>query len=213
MSNAGRGDAGSCTTGYLPKGTQGRFRNCPSRTHRHLCRCPEAQTHLPPDQRHDLGPARNHGYLHKRWAIELLFKQIKQNFPLKYFYGESANAIKIQIWVTLIANLLLMIMRRRLIRSWSFSGLATMVRITLMYYVDFYSLFNHPEILLSAKLQNDTISLSATPINRRCGFLFRKVSPFSQRVKVRRVGYRGYPRSSTNLFRDVRRSYSSQCST
>ena len=81
----------------------------------------------------------------KRWEIELLFKQIKQNFPLKYFYGESANAIKIQIWVTLIANLLLMIMKRKLIRSWSFSGLATMMRITLMYYVDFYSLFNHPE--------------------------------------------------------------------
>ena len=33
----------------------------------------------------------------KRWEIELLFKQMKQNFPLKYFYGESANAIKIQI--------------------------------------------------------------------------------------------------------------------
>lgn len=81
----------------------------------------------------------------KRWEIELLFKQIKQNFPLKYFYGESANAIKIQIWVTLIANLLLMIMKKKLIRSWSFSGLATMIRITLMYYVDFYSLFNHPE--------------------------------------------------------------------
>ena len=25
-----------------------------------------------------------------RWAIESLFKQIKQNFPLRYFYGESA---------------------------------------------------------------------------------------------------------------------------
>ena len=82
---------------------------------------------------------------HRRWQIELLFKQIKQNFPLKYFYGESANAIKLQIWVTLIANLLLMIMKRGLMRSWSFSGLATMVRIVLMYYVDFYSLFNHPE--------------------------------------------------------------------
>lgn len=81
----------------------------------------------------------------KRWEIELLFKQMKQNFPLKYFYGESANAIKIQIWVTLIANLLLMVMQKGLTRSWSFSGLATMVRITLMYYVDFYSLFNHPE--------------------------------------------------------------------
>ena len=81
----------------------------------------------------------------QRWEIELLFKQIKQNFPLKYFYGESANAIKIQIWVTLIANLLLMIMQKRLERPWSFSGLATMIRITLMYYVDFYSFFNNPE--------------------------------------------------------------------
>ena len=81
----------------------------------------------------------------RRWEIELLFKQIKQNFPLKYFYGESANAIKIQIWVTLIANLLLMVMQKQLQRPWSFSGLATMVRITLMDYVDFYSLFNFPE--------------------------------------------------------------------
>ena len=81
----------------------------------------------------------------RRWEIELLFKQIKQNFPLRYFYGESANAIKIQIWVTLIANLLLMVMQKQLQRPWSFSGLATMVRITLMDYVDFYSLFNFPE--------------------------------------------------------------------
>lgn len=61
----------------------------------------------------------------KRWEIELLFKQIKQNFPLKYFYGESENAIKIQVWVTLIANLLLMVMCKGLSRSWSFSGMAT----------------------------------------------------------------------------------------
>ena len=77
----------------------------------------------------------------QRWEIELLFKQMKQNFPLKYFYGESANAIKIQIWVTLIANLLLMVMQKGLKRQWSFSGLATMVR----NYVDFHSLFNNPE--------------------------------------------------------------------
>lgn len=81
----------------------------------------------------------------QRWEIELLFKQIKQNFPLRYFYGESRNAIKIQIWVTLIANLLLMVIQSRLSRNWSFSGLATMVRLTLMYYVDLYSLLNRPE--------------------------------------------------------------------
>ena len=81
----------------------------------------------------------------QRWKIELLFKQIKQNIPLKYFYGESANAIKIQIWVTLIANLLLMVMQKGLKRQWSFSGLATMVIIPLMNYLDFHSLFNNPE--------------------------------------------------------------------
>jgi hypothetical protein len=81
----------------------------------------------------------------KRWEIELLFKQIKQNFPLRYFYGESANAIKIQIWGTLIANLLLMILQRTIKRPWSFSGLATMIRIMLMYYIDFRSFFENPE--------------------------------------------------------------------
>ena len=81
----------------------------------------------------------------QRWEIETLFKQIKQNFPLHFFYGESTNAIKIQIWVTLIANLLLTIMQRSLHRRWSFSNLATTVRITLMYYVDFQSFFENPE--------------------------------------------------------------------
>ena len=81
----------------------------------------------------------------KRWEIELLFKQLKQNFPLRYFYGENANAIKIQIWVTLIANLLLMVLQKRIKRTWSFSGLATMVRIMLMYYINIYSFFEEPE--------------------------------------------------------------------
>ena len=81
----------------------------------------------------------------RRWQIESLFKQIKQNFPLRYFYGESANAIKIQIWITLIANLLLMVLKKRIKRSWSFSGLATMVRIMLMYYVNLYTFLEEPD--------------------------------------------------------------------
>ena len=55
----------------------------------------------------DMVPSEIIAIYHKRWEIELLFKQMKQNFPLKYFYGESANTIKIQIWVILIAILLL----------------------------------------------------------------------------------------------------------
>jgi hypothetical protein len=64
---------------------------------------------------------------------------------LRYFYGESANAIKIQIWVTLIANLLVTMLQRRLERPWSFSGLATMVRIVLMYYINLETFFEKPD--------------------------------------------------------------------
>lgn len=89
----------------------------------------------------------------RRWQIESLFKQIKQNFPLRYFYGESANAIKIQIWVTLIANLLLSVLQSSLKRHWSFSGLATMVRIMLMYYINIESFFNSPDADLKIMLE------------------------------------------------------------
>lgn len=81
----------------------------------------------------------------KRWTIESLFKQLKQNFPLRYFYGESENAIKIQIWVTLIANLLLTLLKRNVKRNWSFSNLATMVRILLMHYINYRSYFENPD--------------------------------------------------------------------
>ncbi len=81
----------------------------------------------------------------RRWQIESLFKQIKQNFPLRYFYGESANAIKIQIWVTLIANLLLSVLLSKLKRHWSFSGLTTIVQIVLMYYLNLEKFLNQPD--------------------------------------------------------------------
>ena len=43
----------------------------------------------------------------RRWQIELLFKRIKQNYPLRNFLGDNVNAIKIQAWCALIADLLL----------------------------------------------------------------------------------------------------------
>ena len=93
----------------------------------------------------DMRPDTIEDIYRRRWQIESLFKQIKQNFPLKYFYGESANTIKIQIWVTLIANLLLSLLQSELERRWSFSGLATMVRIVLMYYLNIQTFFNKPD--------------------------------------------------------------------
>lgn len=107
----------------------------------------------------DMSPETIVNIYRRRWQIESFFKQIKQNFPLRYFYGESANAIKIQIWVTLIANLLLSLLQSSLERSWSFSGLATMVRMVLMYYLNLYKFFNQPD----ADMKNMLAEVSESP--------------------------------------------------
>ena len=92
----------------------------------------------------DMPPVTIIAIYRRLWQTESLFKQIKQNFPLRYFYGESANAIKIQIWVTLIANLLLSVLQNSLKRRRSFSGLTTILRIILMYYISLEKFLNHP---------------------------------------------------------------------
>ena len=71
-----------------------------------------------------------------RWMIELLFKQIKQNFPLKYFWGENLNAIKSQVYSVLIAQLLMVVIRKKAETKKSFSNMITVIRLHLMSYVD-----------------------------------------------------------------------------
>jgi hypothetical protein len=64
-----------------------------------------------------------------RWQIELLFKKLKQNFQLHYFYSETENGIRTQIWITLIAQLLLMVLKTKSATTKAFSTVAALVRI------------------------------------------------------------------------------------
>ena len=80
-----------------------------------------------------------------RWQIELLFKQLKQNFPLKYFLGDNENAIKIQIYCVLIVNLLLAVVKKRLKRSWAFSNLVSFCKIHLFNYINLMKFLENPE--------------------------------------------------------------------
>lgn len=70
-----------------------------------------------------------------RWMIELLFKQIKQNFPLRYFWGESTNAIKMQVYCVLIAQLLMVVIRKKAATKKSFANMITVIRLHLTSYV------------------------------------------------------------------------------
>lgn len=69
-----------------------------------------------------------------RWAIELFFKTLKQNLKIKSFVGTSENALRIQIWTALIALLLLRWLAHLSHASWSFSNLASMLRLNLFTY-------------------------------------------------------------------------------
>tara|TARA_R100001015_G_C4605898_1_gene160944 strand:- start:95 stop:1105 length:1011 start_codon:yes stop_codon:yes gene_type:complete len=91
----------------------------------------------------------------QRWQIEMLFKRIKQNYPLNYFLGDNENAIKIQVWCALIADLLLKMVSMRLKRKWSFANLSSMVRIHLMNYVPLLKFLNDPDRML---INNVTIN-------------------------------------------------------
>lgn len=81
----------------------------------------------------------------KRWQIEILFKRFKQNYPLKYFLGDNENAVKIQIWCALIADLLIKIVKSLAAKKWSFSNLTSIIRIHLMTYINIFTFLQNPE--------------------------------------------------------------------
>jgi len=81
----------------------------------------------------------------KRWGIELLFKKMKQNFQLHYFYGENVNAIRTQVWCTLIAQLLLTVIQKLAQTKKAFSVVAALVRMHLI------SMLDVSELLRSTK--------------------------------------------------------------
>ncbi len=49
-----------------------------------------------------------------RWQVELFFRWIKQHLRIKAFYGNTENAVKIQIWIAVSVYVLVAIVRKRL---------------------------------------------------------------------------------------------------
>jgi hypothetical protein len=80
----------------------------------------------------------------RRWQIESLFKRIKQNFTIQYFLGDSENAIKTQVWVCLIAHLLLKVIQMQVAKKWAFSNLAALIKYHLMSYIRLFDFLLNP---------------------------------------------------------------------
>ncbi|QPQ53742.1 hypothetical protein H3Z85_10740 [Chryseobacterium indologenes] len=67
-----------------------------------------------------------------------MFKKLKQNFQLHYFYSETENGIKTQIWCTLIAQLLLQVLRVKSKSKKAFSTIAALIRIHLISHLEIF---------------------------------------------------------------------------
>ena len=79
-----------------------------------------------------------------RWKVELFFKAIKQNLKIKTFLGTSANAVHTQIWIALIAMLVLRYLQLKSTFGWSLSNLAALLRHQLFVYRDLFDWLNKP---------------------------------------------------------------------
>jgi len=71
-----------------------------------------------------------------RWSIETTFKKLKQNFQLTYFYSDTENGIKTQVWCTLIAYLLLLVIQTNSESQKALSTIAALIRMHLISHLD-----------------------------------------------------------------------------
>ena len=79
-----------------------------------------------------------------RWDVEVFFKFIKQLFRVKTFVGTSPNAVRIQLWCSLIAMMLLRYLKKKAEYKWNLSNLVTLFRVHLFSKIDLWGWINKP---------------------------------------------------------------------
>jgi hypothetical protein len=69
---------------------------------------------------------------------------LKQHRKIKTFVGTSENAVQVQIWLALLAMLLLKFLQLKSTWPWSLSNLAALLRFNLLTYRDLWAWLNAP---------------------------------------------------------------------
>ena len=89
-----------------------------------------------------------------RWNIEVLFKQLKQNFELCYFFSDSSEGIKTQVWIALIAQLIFSVIHRQIKEAEAFVTLVNAASNNMTSYVGLIQIMKSGSIRLKAKERN-----------------------------------------------------------
>jgi hypothetical protein len=81
-----------------------------------------------------------------RWDVEVFFKHLKQLFRVKTFVGTSPNAVRIQMWCSMIAILLINYLKAKAKYKWHLSNLITFLRINLFVKINLWKWVDRPVI-------------------------------------------------------------------
>lgn len=79
-----------------------------------------------------------------RWDVEVFFKHLKQLFKVRTFVGTSENAVRIQMWCSMIAILILRYLKNKAKYDWRLSNLIAFLRINLFAKIDLWIWIHNP---------------------------------------------------------------------
>jgi hypothetical protein len=79
-----------------------------------------------------------------RWFIELFFKWIKQHLKIKSFWGNSANAVKTQIWIAISVYVIVLILKKKLKLDQTIYEILQVLSINILDKEPLIQLFNRP---------------------------------------------------------------------
>lgn len=95
----------------------------------------------------------------ERWQIELFFKWIKQHLKVKSFYGQSENAVKVQLWNALAVYAVVAIAKKQFSITHSLYEMLQVISLSAMEKVPIAELFNYNDIQKSCDQQHNQLKM------------------------------------------------------
>lgn len=93
---------------------------------------------------------------HNRWQIELFFKWLKQHLKIKKFWGETENAVRIQIYTAITTYCMIAIVQKKMSIERSIYEMLQLVSISLTETICLKDLFAKPNCNIVNELDGST---------------------------------------------------------
>ncbi len=105
---------------------------------------------------------------------KVLFKRLKQNFELSYFYSDSPEGIKTQLWIALIAHLLFTVIHKQVKECEQFVTMVSMASNNLGSYICFITMLSMRNKLSATQRDIHKIQMNMFAVEKGGAFKARK---------------------------------------